>query len=225
MHFVPFIFQSDDYLTIHLHRNTAKKERIWYPSSSGACILNSAYTNSPHVLVRYDVATKDDKYLTLVLSQYKKFRDVPYTLSIFATESFVLTRPPQDLEHCLELSSAWVEKTAGGPCGRESFGMNPQFAIQVPPGGATIEARISSSKAAAINVMLAPVSKYGEGIQGATGEPELDTGNYRHGFAVTKRKHVKAGCYVLIASNFTRGQKVVFKIKLCSSAELKVAEK
>lgn len=150
---------------------------------------------------------------------------MPYTLSIFATENFLLSHPPKDLDFVFALDSAWVEKTAGGPCGRESFGMNPQFAVQVPPGGATIEAQLSSSRAAAINVMLAPVSKYGEGIQGATGEPVLDSGNYRHGFAVTKRKHIKAGSYVVIASNYTRGQKAVFQIKLCSSAKLRVAER
>lgn len=212
-------------MTVHLHRNTSKKERIFYPGGSGNCILNGAYTNSPQVLVRYDATKEMDKYLTLVLSQYKKFRDVPYTLSIFSTEKFTFSRPPKDLEHCISLNSAWTDRTAGGPCGRDSFGINPQFAVQVPSGGATIEARLSSSKAAAINVMLVPVNAYGEGIERANGEPVMDTGNYRHGFAVTKRKHVKAGAYVLIASNFSRGQKAVFQVKLFSSVKVKVAAK
>jgi hypothetical protein len=31
--------QVDDYLTIHIHRNKGKSERVWYPGKGGDCVL------------------------------------------------------------------------------------------------------------------------------------------------------------------------------------------
>jgi hypothetical protein len=211
----------DDYLAVHVHKNTVKKERIWYPGQSGNSILTGAYTNSPHVLVRYDVTSKDDKFLTLVLSQYKKLKDLPYTLSIFATEDFNLSRPLKDLEHCIEVTSAWTESTAGGRYGNnDDFGRNPKFAVQIPDKGATVELRLSTASTSSINGMLAPVSKLGQGIDHTTGLAVLDTGKYRHGFAATPRVHLKGGAYVLIVSNFHQRQEAVFQVKLSSSSKI-----
>ena len=207
-------------MTVHLHRNTEKKERIWYPGRRE--ILTGAYTNSPQVLVRYDVTSPDDKYLTLVLSQYKKFRDVPYTLSIFATSHFALSPTPPDLEYCIERMSSWSDKTAGGRIGQDSFINNPMFAVQVPSGGGTLEVRLSTSKSSAINALLAPVKNYGQGIDKMTAQPVLDTGKYRHGFSVA-RKFVKGGSYVLVVSNFHL-QQGVFHVKLYSSSKIKMEE-
>ena len=75
-------------LWILLSRHVTKQEqeggsqdRIWYPQGS---VLEGAYTNNPHVLIRYDVEGLADKYLSLVLSQFKKSNDLCYTLSVSA---------------------------------------------------------------------------------------------------------------------------------------------
>ena len=200
---------------------------MWYPGLSGNNVSTGAYTNSPHVLVRYDVTSQADKYLTFVLSQYKKTRDIPYTLSIFATEDFTLSRPPNELAHCVEVTSGWTERTAGGRYGRnnDAFSTNPQFAMQIPSGGSTVELRLSTSRTASINGMLVPVDKFGQDVSHATGLAVLDTGKYRHGFVCSgTRQHIKGGSYVLIVSNFNRGQQAVFQIKLCSSARTRLRE-
>lgn len=67
-----------DFLTLHIHRS---RDRVWYPQGS---VLEGAYTNNPHVLIRYDVEGLADKHLSLVLSQYKKSNDLCYTLSVSA---------------------------------------------------------------------------------------------------------------------------------------------
>ena len=217
----------EDYLTVHIHRNTAKKQRVWYPGMSGNNVLTGAYTNSPQVLVRYDVTSQADKYLNFVLSQYQKTRDIPYTLSIFATEDFTLSRPPKDLAHCVEVTSGWTERTAGGRYSKnnDAFTTNPQFAVQIPAGGTTVELRLSTSKTASVNGMLIPVQKFGQDVSQATGLAVLDTGKYRHGFVCSgTRQHIQGGSYVLVVSNFNGGQQAVFQIKLCSSAKIKLRE-
>jgi hypothetical protein len=222
-HALLFFRKVDDYLTVHLHKNNEKKQRVWYPGKSGDCIMMGAYTNSPQVLIRYDVTSNADKYLSLVLSQYKKTRDIPYTLSIFGTEDFALCQPPKSPEHLIELTSSWTATTAGGPIGSASYTKNPMFAVQIPKGGATIELRLATTKAAAINAILAPVSEFGERIDRNPGQPVVDTGNYRFGFVVA-RSVVKPGPYVLIVSSYSPGQQAVFQVKVFSSAKLKIKE-
>ena len=73
--------QVSDYLTLHIHRTTSSRRRVWYPGGSN-CVLTGAYTNNQHILIRYDVEGPSDKHLSIVLSQYKKSTDLCYTLSV-----------------------------------------------------------------------------------------------------------------------------------------------
>lgn len=50
----------------------------------------------------------------------------------------------------------------------------------------------------------------------------LDSGNYRHGFAVTERKKIPAGLYSLIVSTFNPGQVGVFAVKVASSLKTRL---
>jgi hypothetical protein len=213
----------DDYLTVHIHRNSGKKEKTWYSGRSGECILNGAYTNNPQVLVRYDVSGPDDEHLSLVLSQYKKSNALAYTLACFSTESFTLDRPQKDLLHSCDFSTLLTQ--TGGPVGTREYALNPMFAIGVPEGGAIVQLKISTAKTVAVNAMLVPVSSYGDRVERAKGEPVLDSGKYRHGFVVTKRRTVNAGSYVLIVSRFTRNDPAtVFNLQVSSSIRLKVEQ-
>jgi calpain-7 len=49
------------------------------------------------------------------------------------------------------------------------------------------------------------------------GKPVLDSGNYRHGFAVTERNKIPAGTYTMIVSTYSPGQVGVFSVKVASS--------
>jgi calpain-7 len=213
-----------DFLTVHLHRNNARRERIWYPGRSGNCILQGVYTNNPSGLVRFDVQHEDDKYLSLVLSQYKKSNDLAYTLSCYCTEDFTLSKPDEkDFKYILEFSSAWTEMLSGGPVGRKSFASNPMFAVSVPEGGVMLQLQASTVESAAVNLLMAPVRSYGDGIDKVTGKPVIDSGNYRPGFVVvTGNRRVKAGPYVLIVSNYHPGQTAQFNLKISMSASVKV---
>ena len=51
------------------------------------------------------------------------------------------------------------------------------------------------------------------------GNPTLDSGNYRHGFAVTETKKLGAGVYTLVVSTYNPGQLGVYNLKIsCSIA-------
>jgi calpain-7 len=118
----------EDYLTVHLHRNSSKLERIWYPHGK-ATIINGCYTNNPHVLLRYEISGPKDQYISLVLSQHEKTQDLAYTLSCFCTDAFTLKRPPKMLPCSIDLRSRWNAQSAGGAVGSRNYFSNPMFEI------------------------------------------------------------------------------------------------
>ena len=131
-----------DFLTIHLLKNSDRKEIIWYPHGKRSLVVG-AYTNNPHVLVRYDVTGSNDEFISLVLSQYKKSHDMGYTLSCYCTEPFSLGRPHPDLPCAKELTSSWT--LHGGPVGDDRFFNNPMWVVTVPE-SATFQLRCFTEK-------------------------------------------------------------------------------
>ena len=51
------------------------------------------------------------------------------------------------------------------------------------------------------------------------GRPVLDSGNYRHGFAVTERMEMQPGIYVMIVSTFHPGKVGSYGIKIAHSSK------
>jgi calpain-7 len=211
--------EATDYLTVHVYRNNGKRDIIWY---TGGNVLTGAYTNNPHVLMRYDVSGPADKYLSLVLSQYKRSHDLSFTLSCFCTEPFSLSQPAKGLPHCREISFEWTMSTAGGPPGSSTFQQNPMWAVQVPDEGASIQMRVNTLKSYAVNAMLVSVEIYGQRVKQLTREPSLDSGDYRNGFTITEKRKVPGGMYTIIVSTFTPGQVGKFKLSIASSSKLRI---
>jgi calpain-7 len=211
---------DDSYLTIHVVRSGAKK-RIWYPHSKNT-VVNGAYTNNPHVLVRYDVASKDDRYLSLVLSQHDKKKDIAYTLSTFCTEPFLLGRPSRLLKFSRVVRGRWTTGKLGGSVGATDFFQNPIFAITIEDSSAVIQLRCSTAKTIPVNIMVlevpagTPLTSY---RSAASGKPILDTGNYRHAFVVTEPTPVPAGSYMVVVSTWSR-QEGEFTLCIGSSCEI-----
>ena len=210
-------------MTVHLHRNSSSKERIWYPRSKRN-VLTGAYTNNPHCLVRYDVSDPSDEYLSIVMSQYEKNTDLGYTLSCYCTEPFSLGPPAKDLPFSRTLNSSWTTSNAGGPVGRKGFYRNPMYAVEIPAGGALVELYCSAPKTLALNVMLCPVDAYGQRLTRLTSDPLCDSGNYRHGFVVASRTNLSAGAYALVVSNYSPGETGAFRVQVVSSRKLRIDE-
>lgn len=194
-----------------------------YPGRSGNCILTGAYTNNAHVLVRYDVKGPEDKFISLVLSQYQKSNDLPYTLACYSTESFSLGKPRAKLPHNSILSATLNPR--GGPMGSSSYDANPMFAVQVPHPGSTLQIRLSTSSSEAVHALLVPVHGFGDMVKEATADPVVDSGKYRHGFVATPRSAAPPGPYVLVISRYCRTKEsCAVKIDMTSSLPLKIRQ-
>lgn len=217
--------EVNDFLTVHLVRNSEKKKRIWYPHGPNA-IVNGAYTNNPHGLIRYDVSRQDDKYISLVLSQHQKTHDMNYTLSCFCTEPFSLSQPEKELPYVKDIGGKWTQKNAAGQVGKESYFENPMYFV-VLQSDTIIQLRCSTKKTFGVNVMMVEAKDCNAvdfRNRRRFGKAVLDSGNYRHGFTVTEREKVPTGTYMIIVSTYQKGQIGVFNIKLASSSDVEVHE-
>ena len=217
-----------DFLTIHVHRSDRKKERIRYPGGP-SCVYTGAYTNSSHVLVRYDAIGSQDKFLSLVLSQYQKTHDLSYTLSCYCTVPFELGKPTKDPEHVTEIKSQWTRESAGGPPSSPTFGINPMWAIQIPPevlgssqDGSFLQLSCTTTRSIAVNLMLVRVDRLGTRVRRLNKEPIIDTGDYRHSFVATNLRCVPSGSYTLVVSSYYPGQTGTFAIKVLSTSKIDV---
>lgn len=215
--------EDESFLTIHVVRSGCK-QRVWYPHGPNT-VINGAYTNNPHVLVRYDVTGDEDRYLSLVLSQHEKRKDLAYTLSVFCTEPFSLGRPSRVLPFSMEIPSSWSPSIVGGAVGTKSFFRNPMFAITIGE-NMTLQLRCSTSKTIAVNVMMLAIPPgtsltncRNTAAKSRGGKPILDSGNYRHAFVATEPTSVLAGSYVIILSTWS-GQMGSFNLYVASSLKL-----
>lgn len=210
--------EVQDYLTVHIHRTSSLKERVWYPGKSGKCVLTGAYTNNPQVLVRYDIMDPADKYLVLVLSQYQRSSDLAYTLSCYCTENFNFGRTQTDLLYRSDMMG--VLSPAGGPIGSSLYSRNTMIALKVSESGADMEFCVSVTKTIALNILVFPTHNYGDGLSGSKGKPIVDSGNYRHGFLATRRQFLPHGSYVAVISSFDAGVSAPFKLDIHSSQKI-----
>ena len=226
--------QVDDFLTLHIHRIKSPNERVWY--SRANCINVGVYTNDQHVLVLYQATGPEDKFLSIVLSQYKKSNDLGYTLSCFCTEHFELGQPTGDLPITKQLVGVWKLRdsltdnsyslsigSAGGPPGKGSFGSNPQWSVKIPADGIQMQIRCMAPKEIPINIILAR-ARPGQRIHHLYENPILDTGDYRHGFAVSESIYIPPGFYTLVASTFAPGQVGKYLVHVFSSKEVSINE-
>ena len=137
--------EVNDYLTVHLMRNSSKLERMWYPQGKDT-IINGCYTNNPHVLVRYEISGPQDKYISLVLSQHEKTQAMAYTLSCYCTEPFTLAKPSKSMPCSFNLRIKWNSHSAGGAVGSRGFFTNPMYTITLSK-KTTLQIRCTTEKA------------------------------------------------------------------------------
>eukprot|EP00804_Cyclotella_cryptica_P011617 CCRYP_017509-RA/>CCRYP_017509-RA protein AED:0.04 eAED:0.04 QI:113/0.83/0.71/1/0.66/0.57/7/1872/973 len=237
--------EVSNYLTLHIHRITSSKRRVWYPGGTN-CVLTGAYTNNQHILIRYDVEGPSDKHLSIVLSQYKKSNDLCYTLSCYCTEPFNLSRPEDPLPFCCILKGSWELRdsttsepqnslligTAGGPPGKGSFGSNPQWSLVVEQ-ETFIQLKCMTQKSLAVNVVVVQTgfasSRRASGLQ-MIGKrvhhlyeaPIVDSGDYRYGFVVTERVLLPPGSYTIVVSTFEVGELGSFILHVMSDNQVDI---
>jgi len=96
-------------------------ERVFLSTHS---LIRGTYYDSPYVLTRLHVQPGDQLF-TLVVSQYRRMRDVSYSLMAFCSSPVSLSAVPDSLPLVRSLRSAWTVETSGGNSTFAGFLDNP----------------------------------------------------------------------------------------------------
>ena len=250
-----------DFLTIHVYDDTGGK-RIFTPTKA---MIEGIYSNNPHTLVRFDIPPVSANELpassnssvrsvrrsyTLVVSQYKKVRDVSFTLNVYCTAPFRLMRTPATPPHKRTVKGHWGASTCGGCPNNAAFYTNPQWALTVGSGSAIrLHCELSAPKEYHVGLRLVrgsngrrvdsvPSAKSvnknpdGSGAVAASDSgsipseveynpvEEASSGSYRNGCAILECPKLEPGTYTLVASTFDAGQIGPFILTIASSLPL-----
>jgi len=187
------------------------------------------------------------KKFTLVVSQYRKLRDVDFTLTALCTTAPVSLALSQPLpQHALApVRGQWTARpsnasgyTAGGSLGHPRFFTNPMWCVAVPGGGGgrvRLHAELLAPKEVFVALRLVKHSGGGrvDGILPAdthstahNAKPPkpppteaASSGAYTNGFCYLDTCALDPGCaYTLVASTFEPGTEASFVLKVFTSA-------
>ncbi|KZV85837.1 cysteine proteinase [Exidia glandulosa HHB12029] len=177
-----------------------------FSSGRDASQLGGAYTDSPLLLARLKLDTKQRHNYVVVASasgQGQGETNASFTFSIYSNRGFTLSHAPPKALHTRRIEGAFTSKTAGGSPLSATFMNNPQWALRLDATkNRKVELRLSveGSKDLSLNVK----AMWGSGkriTDISEGDVALDSGTYRYGLAFGE-KSVQAGDYTVIVSSF-----------------------
>eukprot|EP00058_Branchiostoma_floridae_P000518 XP_002586006.1 hypothetical protein BRAFLDRAFT_132644 [Branchiostoma floridae] len=121
---------NKEYITNLVYKTGGRK--VFYPNDPRPYI-DGVRINSPHYLCKISVKDPGISLYTLVISQYEKSNNIYYTLRIYSTCEFNLTKVPEPYKIEKTVSGQWKGSSAGG-CGNNpaTYPNNPvfQFTLQ-----------------------------------------------------------------------------------------------
>ncbi|GFO06590.1 calpain-7 [Plakobranchus ocellatus] len=155
--------------------------------------------NSPHYLCKL-VENTSDPY-TLVISQYEKNNTTHYTLRVYSTVDFTLTRFPNPYKKQYEkrITGQWKGKTAGG-CGnnRDTYLNNPLYQVHIDNQSTDnhLMVELLGPKQYSVGLEVISVS---ENVSNAPGAFQKTTsGDFRPGYCVLQLSNISGGVFNLV---------------------------
>jgi hypothetical protein len=218
--------ESNDFLTCFVYDSSKSITRkVTYPHEN--VILNGVYGGNPHYLVRIDA---DEKHpvMNLVIRQYRKTRDVTFSLQVYSTESFSFgpvsigdgNFPVQRVQGAFNPS--------GGPSGRSTaFHVNPQYRVLVrgegEGGGRERSVEFTLKTNPKLSVSLSLLEGGGRKDYISKADEIFSSGDYRAGVACMQGKLKVDTPYTLTVSTWNAGEKGAFLLK-CAGKNVDIRE-
>ncbi|GMH52483.1 hypothetical protein TrRE_jg8532 [Triparma retinervis] len=214
--------EIDDFLTCFVYDSSKSvTKKITYPHEN--VILRGVYSGNPHFLVRID-ACEDYPVMNLVIRQYKKWRDITFSLQVYSTESFSFgpmtvgqgNFPVQRIKGAFDPS--------GGPSGRSSaFHSNPQYRIVVKGdargGERNVEFTVKANPKLCVSFSLLQGGGRKDYI--STTDEVFCSGDYRAGVACASGRLRVDTAYTLVASTWNAGETGSFVLE-CAGKDVEI---
>ncbi|XP_052813546.1 calpain-7-like [Mya arenaria] len=195
-------------------------KKIFYPHDPPP-YKDGVRINSPHYLCKL-VENKKNATYTLVVSQYEKNNTIHYTLRVYATCDFSLTKivDPYKKQYEKRFTGQWKGVTAGG-CGNypETHKNNPIYQVKMDNNSTD-------------NYLLVEVfgpKEYSVGFEVIAVSPnvpnsftKLTSGDFRRGYTVLQLDRIAGGVYNISPCTFKPGEEGPFFLDINSSTPFTV---
>ncbi|CAG5117369.1 unnamed protein product [Candidula unifasciata] len=209
---------NKEFITVLVYKTGGKK--IFYPYDPPP-YKDGVRINSPHYLCKLVEESTREPY-TLVISQYEKNNTTHYTLRVYSTCEFTLTRFSNPYKKHLDqrITGQWKGKTAGGCANnRETYINNPLYQVHIDNNNTDNHLMIEllGPKQYSVGFEVICVS---ENVANAPGAFKKTTsGDFRPGYCVLQLSNISGGVYNVRPCTFKAGNEGPFFLDFsCSTA-------
>ncbi|KAB7494544.1 Calpain-7 [Armadillidium nasatum] len=210
---------NQEYITLLVYKTGGK--RIFYPFDPPPYI-DGVRINSPHYLCKILLKESSVEKFTLVVSQYEKQNTIHYSLRIYSTCPFSLTKLQNICKHKHEEKNKWSGRSAGGcPNHPVTYKNNPIYQLRTESNIQSLRIELKAPKEIQIGFEIICVEA--KNTESPSYFSKLRSGAYRCGFCVTEIENVVAGVYNVIASTFYPAQEAPFYLTFYSSSPVKIS--
>lgn len=212
-----------EFITVLVYKSEGK--RVFYPYDPPP-YKDGVRINSPHYLCKMLEDVQGTSTYTLVISQYEKNNSINYTLRVYSTCEFTLSKinEPYNPAYEKQITGQWKGRSAGG-CGNypATHDNNPAFQIKMDNHSTDnhVMIELRGPKQYSVGFELTCVVP---NVPNAPGNITKKTsGDYRKGFCVLQLENISGGVYNIMPSTFYPGEEGPFLLNISSSSPLTVA--
>lgn len=211
-----------EFITLLVYKTNGK--RIYYPSEPPP-YMDGVRINSPHYLCKM-IASSGTNVYTLVISQYEKNNTIHYTLRVYATTEFKLTKVanPYVEKYEKRITGEWKGKTAGG-CANypETTIFNPTYQLKIDNKSTDnhVLVELRGPKTYSVGFEIVTIS---DNVPNSPGSfNKKTTGEFRRGFCYLELENIPGGIYNIRPSTFYPNQEAHFFLDFSSSVPITIA--
>ncbi|XP_005103688.1 calpain-7 [Aplysia californica] len=214
---------NKEFITVLVYKNGGKK--VFYPYDPPP-YKDGVRINSPHYLCKLVENNSHEPY-TLVISQYEKNNTTHYTLRVYSTLEFSLTRflNPYKKQYDKKITGQWKGKSAGGCANnRDSYSNNPLYQVHIDNQSTDNHLMIEllGPKQYSVGFEVTCVSANVSNAPGAFSKQS--SGDFRPGYCVLQLSNVSGGVYNIRPCTFRVGKEGPFFLEFSCSTSYAVSQ-
>ncbi|XP_060067045.1 calpain-7-like isoform X1 [Ylistrum balloti] len=214
---------NKEFITLLVYKTGGKK--VFYPYSPPP-YKDGVRINTPHYLCKM-VEERGSTSYTLVVSQYEKNNTIHYSLRVYASCEFTMTKilDPYQKQFDKRINGQWKGRSAGG-CSNysDTHGLNPIYQVQLDNSTTDnyIMIELLGPKQYSVGFEVRSVS---ENVPGAPGTfTKTTSGDFRPGYCVLQLDKLSGGVYNIQPCTFLPNQEGPFFLDISSAKHFNVAQ-
>ncbi|PAA76568.1 hypothetical protein BOX15_Mlig016351g2 [Macrostomum lignano] len=198
---------NQEYIALVVYKGVSGR-KIFYPSDP-APYKDGARVNSPLYLVQMVQESGTASY-HLVVSQYEKNNTINYTIRVYCTEPFKLTKVPDPFVTEKSVSGEWKGASAGGCANHpDSYSRNPCYQVRLDNGYQDNQLLIE---------LRGPRDYFtGFDLTQESGGQRFSSGSFRQGYSMLEKSQLPGGVYNIVPCTFKPGQEGPFILEVSAS--------